>query len=277
MSILLWVNHTHRRKKMKYFANDAFPSTKGVYLIGFIGSNKVYVGSACAEGEFNCHQGFRARWNSHIIMLEKNSGKKRKLQNAYNKYGKNNIYFEILEICDRSTCFDKEQLWINTYDSIRNGYNACNVGEFPECAKDEEAIRKNEEKLKEKKDFLKNEILKLYNEGMSNNEISNILKINKKTTSKYLKEEGLKNKNGWFNRAENVFCYYIKDGKVELFKSVLQCAEKLGLDKNMIHQVLGPKGLRTHKDYSFSREELTVEQFEEKIKKRSKWDNKNDD
>lgn len=61
-----------------------------------------------------------------------------KISQALYKYGINNFDFEILENCDLESLNEREQFWINHFDSIKNGYNityvndeGCNVrGEF---------------------------------------------------------------------------------------------------------------------------------------------------
>lgn len=46
-----------------------------------------------------------------------------KISLAIHKYGLNNFTFEILELCKVEELNEKEQYWINFYDSISNGYN----------------------------------------------------------------------------------------------------------------------------------------------------------
>ena len=45
------------------------------------------------------------------------------LQRAFRKYGIDNFSFEIIEECRRDELNDKEQYWIECYDSFNNGYN----------------------------------------------------------------------------------------------------------------------------------------------------------
>ena len=46
-----------------------------------------------------------------------------KISQALYKYGVNNFDFEILETCTPNILNEREQYWINQYDSIKNGYN----------------------------------------------------------------------------------------------------------------------------------------------------------
>lgn len=70
------------------------------------------------------------RWNRHLNKLNKNCHFNPHLQNAWNKYGKENFFFEILEEKDFDTkeeAYQYEAELIQKYDTINNGYN-CNPG-----------------------------------------------------------------------------------------------------------------------------------------------------
>lgn len=72
----------------------------------------------------------QVRKNRHFNKLAKNQHFNPHLQNAYNKYGKQNFFFEIIEQWDTSdmlAAYKHEQELIEQYDSILNGYN-CNPG-----------------------------------------------------------------------------------------------------------------------------------------------------
>jgi group I intron endonuclease len=88
----------------------------GIYLIYNIINGIKYVGSSVDIKE---------RWNEHIRFLNKNCHCNNKLQNSWNKYGRNNFTFDILELCDKNILLDKERYWINYFKSnVRNiGYN----------------------------------------------------------------------------------------------------------------------------------------------------------
>lgn len=63
----------------------------GIYQIRNINNNKLYIGSAV---------NLIKRKNGHFSALFKNKHENNKLQNAYNKYGKETFIFEILEYCE---------------------------------------------------------------------------------------------------------------------------------------------------------------------------------
>lgn len=91
----------------------------GVYLIECNG--KPYVGSS-----IDIH----LRWKTHIRCLRNKYHCNRKLQNAWNKHGKEKFSFSILEICDAMCRREKETTWIGIKNSFKKGYNIVPVGEL---------------------------------------------------------------------------------------------------------------------------------------------------
>lgn len=90
----------------------------GVYRITNLINGKVYVGST--------RKSFVSRYTTHFEKLRTDNHKAYPhLQNAANKYGINNFEFEILEICDKEQCIEKETEWIAKLEACdRNkGYN----------------------------------------------------------------------------------------------------------------------------------------------------------
>ena len=88
--------------------------TSGIYIIRSP-SSKIYIGSAVD---------FRTRWHGHKIELRRNRHKNPKLQNAWNKYGEDNISFSILLICDKLNLLMYEQIAI---DAMEPEYNICKI------------------------------------------------------------------------------------------------------------------------------------------------------
>ena len=78
-------------------------------------SSKYYVG-----GTIN----FSQRKSSHLNKLNKNKHHSRKMQRAWDKYGKDSFEFIVLEkVKDVDKLTDTEQKWIDSLDSYHNGYN----------------------------------------------------------------------------------------------------------------------------------------------------------
>lgn len=90
----------------------------GVYKIINTLTNDCYVGS-CAHVK-----GFKLRWNNHINSLNKNNHHSIVLQRAWNKYGKENFVFEVIEECEAEKCIEREQYYL---DSVSPAYNILKV------------------------------------------------------------------------------------------------------------------------------------------------------
>lgn len=97
----------------------------GVYTIEFLNKpNIYYVGSATKQNnKGRNNNGFHARWREHLNLLFYNKHYNKKLQNNFNKYGKENLFFSIIDFYEPNLCFGAEQYWLNMLDSYKNGYN----------------------------------------------------------------------------------------------------------------------------------------------------------
>lgn len=86
----------------------------GIYQIqSVIKPARIYIGSA-----FNIHR----RWKEHIYRLKKNNHDNLKLQNHYNKYGKEDLIFSIIIGCAKEDLISTEQFYI---DSKKCWFNLC--------------------------------------------------------------------------------------------------------------------------------------------------------
>jgi group I intron endonuclease len=90
---------------------------RGIYKIENAVNGKLYVGST------KC---LRKRKNGHFSNLRHNVHHSSHLQNAFNKYGEDNLIFSVLEYCEEIDLEEKEAVWIvNLRSSDRRfGYNA---------------------------------------------------------------------------------------------------------------------------------------------------------
>ena len=90
----------------------------GIYGIKNVVTGKMYIGqSKCIENRFKDHFYDLRGGNHHSPYL----------QNAFNKYGKDVFIQGVIEECDSSLLNERENYWINYYDTYNNGYNATNV------------------------------------------------------------------------------------------------------------------------------------------------------
>lgn len=94
----------------------------GIYKITNIINNKVYIGGALC---------LRTRLNKHFSDLKLNKHHSKKLQNSYNKYGKDFFNKEILEYCSKEQLNEREQFWMNKLNCIKNGYNILPLARRP--------------------------------------------------------------------------------------------------------------------------------------------------
>lgn len=101
----------------------------GIYKISFKKDkkNRVYIGSALIHKNRKNHRGFYHRWTRHLEDLTANKHANCKLQNACNKYGIENLRFEIVEILkpgQPSSYYEEiETEYIKKYDAVKNGWN----------------------------------------------------------------------------------------------------------------------------------------------------------
>lgn len=95
----------------------------GIYQITCLSNNKIYIGSACGfKSKPVKKNGFYRRWTEHIRDLEANKHRNKHLQFAWNKYGKSNFIFDILEFCNQNEASQREEYYINFYQSSNHKY-----------------------------------------------------------------------------------------------------------------------------------------------------------
>ncbi|HEX8349567.1 MAG TPA: GIY-YIG nuclease family protein [Hymenobacter sp.] len=102
---------------MRFNIPDEHRNASGVYIIRNTINAKVYVGSAI---------NFRIRFHHHASQIRKNKHHSIKLQNFINKYGRECLSFEIIQLCSGSKkqIRECEQQWINHHESYsEKGFN----------------------------------------------------------------------------------------------------------------------------------------------------------
>ena len=89
----------------------------GIYIIKNTVNNKIYIGSSA-----RC---IRERICIHKRRLKNKVHENSYLQNSYNKYGVEAFTFNILELCEKDKCIEREQYYLDLYQSYRRdiGYN----------------------------------------------------------------------------------------------------------------------------------------------------------
>jgi group I intron endonuclease len=97
--------------------------TVGIYKIININNSKVYIGSS---------KNIEKRWKEHTYRLKYNAHHSSKLQRSYNRTENKSIFkFEIIEETSEEQLKEREQYYIDLYDSFNNGYNCCAEADNP--------------------------------------------------------------------------------------------------------------------------------------------------
>ena len=87
----------------------------GVYKITNLVNGKFYIGSS---------KNIMKRFKEHKSDLNEQMHDNLHLQNAWNQYGEGNFKFEIIEECEPSMQFEREQFYLNAFNPFEdNGYN----------------------------------------------------------------------------------------------------------------------------------------------------------
>lgn len=157
----------------------------GVYSIINKSTAKMYVGSS-----FDIY----GRWVQHMNELEKGEHHSAKLQNSYNKHGKEVFVFNIIEIVDtddRNVLFGREQYYIDKYDSFANGYNMSNNAWTPVSYTTIEDLEENKRILS--KQQFEDVVYYLTNTQIPVPEISSITGVSYRTIYQIYYRESYKN------------------------------------------------------------------------------------
>lgn len=217
-----------------------FPKETGVYLIGFKGYDKVYVGSASLvlANKPSC-TGFYKRWKDHLMFLRKGKHFCRKLQHAFNKYGENLLYFSVLQQCAPNECLKEEQKFIDAYDACDNGYNSRQIAQsqlgFKHSSESKQKMRDNARLERNK---IANTVISLYTEKKSCAEIGRIMGIQSCTVIKILCENDINLLPRNTYKMIKIYQYDKLGNFVKEWANATECAKQLGLFQPNIRKVL---------------------------------------
>ena len=93
----------------------------GVYMIKNLVNGKYYVGSSV---------NIESRWKQHIAELDKGTHTNLHLQKSWNKYGKDNFEFSVLQETEKSNLREVETYYLKKLDCTNMGYNMIDNANF---------------------------------------------------------------------------------------------------------------------------------------------------
>lgn len=231
----------------------------GIYIIRNIINNKVYIGKS---------KNVNQRKNAHFSALKLNKHNNQHLQNSYNKYGKDNFEFNILEYCEESLLPTKEMYYIELYKSNYNIIQSIdNRQNFPQEMKD---------KMKQSK-INKGLTVSIYSYNINTQEIikwdsikecSTTLKLNRRAIQNVLKNKCSQYKGFKFsfdlnfnkyqkstNQTKNkTLVYDTNNNLLYTFESVTKASKELQINRVTIRQAFNENRICKNK-YKFIIEE----------------------
>ena len=99
----------------QFYPDEDLKCKSGIYQIRNLVNDKIYIGST---------ENLLIRKKYHFYTLKKLIHRNNKLQNSYNKYGKENFIFEVIEFVeDTDKLLEIEQYWIDKLNIVEKGYN----------------------------------------------------------------------------------------------------------------------------------------------------------
>lgn len=183
---------------------------------------------------------------------------------AINKYGIDNFDFEIIEECDKSLLNEREQYWIEYYDSYNNGYNATTGGDHCEKETGRPLLLY---------DYDGNFIKEIHNIaatarelGVSYGTVYGVLEGDRKSTKgfqiKYKESDDFPKKIEPYNSRQGgsyIVLQLDKDDNIlNEYKSVNEAARQTGCDCSTISKVCRGK-LKTHGGFKWKYKEVDNE------------------
>ena len=106
----------------KFYSDEELKGKSGIYQIRNLLNNNFYIGSAI---------NLKRRKYEHLYDLNTNRHHNIELQRGFNKYGKNNFSFEILEFCKSEERYKIEQYWLDIFYGKEFCYNENPIANKP--------------------------------------------------------------------------------------------------------------------------------------------------
>lgn len=192
--------------------------SSGIYQIqSIIKPERIYIG---------CSINIPNRWHDHLKTLKQNKHCNSKLQNHYNKYGKNDLVFSILVLCDKDDLLIVEQYYID----VTNPYfNICKIAGITLGYKHTEETKKYLSKIRMGKDPWNKNKTGIYSEEMLSK--MSLLRLGKKQTKQQINHAS-------DARRKPILQYDKDNGFVKEWDSAKTAGKELGLSTGGICSAL---------------------------------------
>jgi len=173
-------------------------------------NGKVYIGQTLYTTE--------VRWQGHLNSYY--NGVESKLYSAMRKHGVENFIVECVEECDNDQLDEREIYYIAKLDSYHQGYNATLGGSGPRTA-----------------EFDGEELLKLWNDGYSQTNISHSLNLSRDTIKAFLlgkgiSEQDLYNQGKQLNTRKVCCIDFYSREIAKVYPSITDAAREFGAGNN---------------------------------------------
>lgn len=230
----------------------------GIYTITNLVNNKIYVGYGI---------NIRDRFHNHKKLLRENKHHNQHLQSSYNKYGKENFKFEILEECEEQFLMGQEHFWcimLNTHND-KFGYNLQPTDPNKKCARmhleTKDKISKANKGKKKPVGFGEQIAKRMIGikrdykpRGLDFSKKMTKLLVHRKHTEEWKKKKSEEVKKLLSNYRTTVY-YLPNNKKIEcVFLTKKEAMKYLGITITLIDQYL--RGIKTPKDYKLRADKI---------------------
>lgn len=235
--------------------------TIGIYAIVCNPTGKMYIGQS---------RSIRKRKSDHVKSLLKGSHYNEYLQRAFDKYGRDNFSFRVLENCEITELDDREAYWI-TYHKTNDanyGYNLRPAGQNNKSRSSKEYIQKCRENaiIQHNKNWTSVNLLTgelklvatLAEAGLPGNKNQNFIKGIVVLDDAFTLEEYKQvycRYNDWKNNTDNrIYGVNIMTGEVREFSSIAGAAKELNVREKQVSSIINGKG-KTANNWNFAKQE----------------------
>lgn len=195
----------------------------GIYIITNYSNNKIYIGSS---------KDLKRRISQHKYLLSKNKHHNKHLQLSYNKYGKDNFNYKVLENCEIKDLINREQYYI---DELKPQYNIALIILSSGYVWTDEMKLNQSKRLKGKitSEETKQKLKIIASNWIRNDEVCK--KISESKKGKRLHQKSLDASR--LSIIKNIIQYDKNMNKINEFESIIDASKKLNINHGNIQSV----------------------------------------